>query len=58
MTIEVGAVKGTTVAAVRSDERAARQTEAQAIIDADPFVQAVVRDFGGARVVPGSVKPV
>ena len=56
--IEVGAVQGTTVAAVRSDERAARQTEAQAIIDADPFVQAVVRDFGGARVVPGSVKPV
>jgi len=56
--IEVGAVRGTTVAAVRSDERAARQTEAQAIIDADPFVQAVVRDFGGARVVPGSVKPV
>ena len=56
--IEVGTVKGTTVAAVRSDERAARQADAQAIIDADPFVQAVVRDFGGARVVPGSVKPV
>ena len=48
----------TTVAAVRSDERAARQADAQAIIDADPFVQAVVRDFGGASVVPGSVKPV
>jgi DNA polymerase-3 subunit gamma/tau len=58
VTIEVGAVQGSTVAAVRSDERAARQTEAQAIIDADPFVQAVVRDFGGARIVPGSVKPV
>ena len=58
VTVEVGSVKGTTVAAVRSDERAARQADAQAIIDADPFVQAVVRDFGGARVVPGSVKPV
>ena len=58
VTIEVGAVKGATVAAVRSDERAARQATAQAIIDADPFVQAVVRDFGGASIVPGSVKPV
>jgi DNA polymerase-3 subunit gamma/tau len=58
VTIEVGAVKGTTVAAVRSDERAARQADAQAIIDADPFVQAVVRDFGGSSIVPGSVKPV
>ena len=58
VTIEVGAVKGATVAAVRSDERAARQADAQALIDADPFVQAVVRDFGGASVVPGSVKPV
>ncbi len=58
VTIEVGAVRGATVAAVRSDERAARQADAQAIIDADPFVQAVVRDFGGASIVPGSVKPV
>ena len=58
VTIEVGVVKGMTMAAVRSDERAARQADAQAIIDADPFVQAVMRDFGGASVVPGSVKPV
>ena len=58
VSIEVGAVKGATVAAALSDERAARQADAQAIIDADPFVQAVVRDFGGARIVPGSVKPV
>ncbi len=58
VTIEVGAVKGVTVAAARSDERAARQADAQALIDADPFVQAVVRDFGGASIVPGSVKPV
>ena len=58
VTIEVGATQGTTVAAVRRDERAARQASAQALIDTDPFVQAVVRDFSGATVVPGSVKPV
>ena len=54
--VEVGAVKGATVAAAKSGERAARQAEAQAIIDADPFVQTLVRDFG-ASVVPGSIKP-
>ena len=58
VTIEVGATQGTTVATVRRDERAAQMASAQALIDADPFVQAVVRDFGGASVVPGSVKPV
>ena len=58
VTIEVGATQGTTVAAVRRDERAALQANAEALIDADPFVQAVVRDFGGATIVPGSVKPV
>ncbi len=57
VTVEVGAVKGATVAAAKSDERAARQAEAEAIIDADPFVQTLLRDFG-ASVVPGSVKPV
>ena len=57
VTVEVGAVKGATVAAAKSDELAARQAEAQAIIDADPFVQTLLRDFG-ASVVPGSVKPV
>ena len=55
--VEVGAVGGPTVAAKKSDERAARQAEAEAIIQADPFVQSLVRDFG-ASVVPGSVKPV
>jgi DNA polymerase-3 subunit gamma/tau len=55
--VEVGAVQGATVAAAKKDERATRQAEAQAIIDADPFVQTLVRDFG-ASVVPGSVKPV
>jgi DNA polymerase III subunit gamma/tau len=58
VTVEVGAVQGTTVAATKNEERASRQADAQAIIDADPFVQAIVRDFGGAAIVPGSVKPV
>ncbi len=58
VTIEVGAVTGTTVASTKSEERAARQADAEAIIGADPFVRAVVRDFGGAAVVPGSIKPV
>lgn len=58
VTIEVGAVQGTTVATVRRDERAARQAGAEAMIAGDPFVQAVVRDFPGASIVPGSVKPV
>jgi DNA polymerase-3 subunit gamma/tau len=55
--VEHGAVTGTTVASTRRVEQAARQADAQAIIDADPFVQAVVRDFG-ATIVPGSIKPV
>ena len=55
--IEVGAVRGTTVAAVVHGERTARLSEAQATIDQDPFVQALVRDFGGT-VVPGSIKPI
>ena len=33
-----------------------RQRAAEALIHADPFVQAMMRDFG-AKIVPGSVKP-
>lgn len=36
---------------------AARQKAAEETILADPFVQQMVRDFG-ARIVPGSIKPV
>lgn len=35
----------------------ARQKQAEETILADPFVQQMVRDFG-ARIVPGSIKPV
>lgn len=34
-----------------------RQLAAQALIENDPLVQAMVRDFG-AKIVPGSVKPI
>jgi len=57
VTVEIGAVVGTTAAAIRSDERSQRQAEAQATIAADPFVQSLVRDFG-ATIVPGSIKPI
>jgi DNA polymerase III subunit gamma/tau len=33
------------------------QRAAEAVILADPFVQDMMRDFG-AKIVPGSVKPV
>ncbi len=55
--VTVGAVQGTTVAAVENGERAARLASAVATIENDPFVQALVRDFG-ASVVPGSIKPI
>lgn len=35
---------------------AERQRRAQEIVENDPYVQALVRDFG-ARIVPGSIKP-
>ncbi|MDR3412178.1 MAG: DNA polymerase III subunit gamma/tau [Formivibrio sp.] len=45
-----------TPAAQAQRERDARQQEANHAIQNDPFVQAVVRDFG-ATVVPDSIKP-
>jgi len=46
----------TTPADVAARERSARQQEAERALGADPFVQAVIRDFGG-RVIPESIKP-
>jgi len=34
-----------------------RQWAAQALIENDPLVQSMLRDFGG-KIVPGSVKPI
>ena len=39
-----------------SAAQAARQQAAVETIENDPFVQAMLRDFGG-RIVPGSIKP-
>ncbi|HET7866912.1 MAG TPA: hypothetical protein VFL86_21130, partial [Burkholderiaceae bacterium] len=37
--------------------QAERQRAAEEAIQGDPFVQAMMRDFG-AKIVPGSIKPV
>ena len=55
LTVEVGPV--TDSPARRNAAAAAeRQRAAEARIQADPFIQAMVRDFG-AKIVPGSIKP-
>jgi DNA polymerase-3 subunit gamma/tau len=51
-----GDVEGPTVAGIDSAEQAQRLAQAQAVIQADPFVQALIQDFG-AQIVPGSVQP-
>ncbi len=45
--VSTGEVKGTSVSAITEGERRARQAEATADIDADPFVQALVSGFDG-----------
>ena len=55
--IAVGATGEATAHAVAQQERAARQQAAEDAAPADPFVQALISGFG-ARVVPGSIRPV
>jgi DNA polymerase-3 subunit gamma/tau len=52
---EVGGVT-VTAAAADAEARAERQRQAEAVIEADPFVQGLLRDFGG-QIVPGSIQP-
>jgi DNA polymerase-3 subunit gamma/tau len=52
---EVGGVS-ITAAAADAEARAERQRQAEAVIEADPFVQGLLRDFGG-QIVPGSIQP-
>jgi DNA polymerase-3 subunit gamma/tau len=52
-----GEVEGPTVAGIDSAEQAQRLSQAQAAIQSDPFVQALIQDFG-AQIVPGSVQPI
>ena len=54
--IDVGATQGQTAHTLDVAGQQARQQAAEAAVDNDPFVQALVRDFGG-QVVPGSVRP-
>ncbi|MCT9123302.1 DNA polymerase III subunit gamma/tau [Cupriavidus gilardii] len=52
---EVGAVSET-AAAADAQARAERQRAAEAAIQNDPFVQGLLREFGG-QIVPGSIQP-
>ncbi|MBS3912510.1 MAG: DNA polymerase III subunit gamma/tau [Hydrogenophaga sp.] len=55
LVVEIGPV--TDSPALRfAAEAARRQREAEAQILSDPFVQSMMRDFGG-KIVPGSIKP-
>ncbi|MFD1837563.1 DNA polymerase III subunit gamma/tau [Paracidovorax cattleyae] len=55
ISVEVGAVIDSP-ARRNAHAAAQRQRRAQEIVENDPYVQALVRDFG-ARIVPGSIKP-
>lgn len=56
--IEIEAGVATDTPAQRAGaERARRQNEAEQIIHNDPLVQALMKQFKTARIVPGSVKP-
>lgn len=55
--VEVGAVNGVTAAAQAQQQRGEQLAQARSAIDADPFVRALVRDFG-ASIVADSVAPV
>uniref|UniRef100_UPI000AD114CD DNA polymerase III subunit gamma/tau C-terminal domain-containing protein n=1 Tax=Cupriavidus gilardii TaxID=82541 RepID=UPI000AD114CD len=52
---EVGTVSET-AAAADAQARAERQRAAEAAIENDPFVQGLLREFGG-QIVPGSIQP-
>ncbi len=55
LSVEVGRVADSP-ARRNAAAAAEKQRAAEALIQADPFVQAMMRDFG-AKIVPGSVKP-
>jgi DNA polymerase-3 subunit gamma/tau len=56
LTIRIGSTAGSSVAATKSREIAARQASAAEAIEEDPFVRDLVRDLG-AEVVPSSIRP-
>jgi DNA polymerase-3 subunit gamma/tau len=54
--VQVGQVRGTTVAAVRSREQAEAHAQAQATIEGDAFVQSLLTGFD-ATILPESIQP-
>ena len=54
--VTIGETGAGTAYAVAEAERQARQAAAEAAVRADPFVQALLRDFGGT-LIPGSIVP-
>ncbi|MFZ4756711.1 MAG: DNA polymerase III subunit gamma/tau [Burkholderiaceae bacterium] len=57
ITVEVGAVRGTTVAAVRSREQAEALAQAQSTLEGDTFVRTLIDSFDGT-IVPDSIQPI
>jgi DNA polymerase-3 subunit gamma/tau len=55
--VEVGAVRGTTAAAVRTREQEQVQAHARARIEGDEFVQTLISGFDGT-IVPDSIQPI
>lgn len=56
LSVEVGAITDSPARRIAAAEQL-RQRAAEATILGDPFVQAMMRDFG-AKIVPGSIKPI
>ena len=56
VTVDVGTVRGTTVAAVRNREQAQANAQAHANIEGDAFVQTLLTSFDGT-ILPESIQP-
>jgi DNA polymerase-3 subunit gamma/tau len=54
--VDVGTVRGTTVAAVRNREQAQANAQAHANIEGDAFVQTLLTSFDGT-ILPESIQP-
>ena len=55
---EVGEAATMTAAAEDADAATKAQEEAERAIHSDPVVQSVLKEFSGATIVPGSIRPV
>jgi DNA polymerase III subunit gamma/tau len=55
--VEVGAVQGTTAAAVRTREQAQAHAQARATIEGDDFVKTLLSGFDGT-ILPDSIRPI